>query len=107
MDMDGASNAIAFLMNSQNQYTILDASHGILQLDQDRLEKLVAPGTDGVDIMQSACTACDEERQPKAERVRLVVRLARSFYDYIVIDLGRLSPFSARVAEEAKLAACI
>jgi Flp pilus assembly CpaE family ATPase len=60
----------------------------------------VAPGADGVDIIQSAGLACQEEQRPKAERVRFVIRFVCSLYQFVVIDMGRLSPFSARIAEE-------
>ena len=100
MDLDGAANSIAFLMNVKGAYTILDASNDILRLDQDRWAKLVASGSDEVDIIQSAGLACQEEQRPKAERLRFVIRFVRSVYQFVVIDMGRLSPFSARVAEE-------
>jgi pilus assembly protein CpaE len=101
MDLDGAANAIAFLMNAEGSYTILDASADILRLDRDMWAKLVASGGDGVDIIQSAGPACQEEQRPKAERVRFIIRFVRSLYRFIVIDMGRLSPFSAKVAEDA------
>jgi Flp pilus assembly CpaE family ATPase len=100
MDLDGAANAIAFLMNAKGSYTILDASADILRLDRDMWAKLVASGGVGVDIIQSAGPVCKEEQLLKAERVRFIVRFVRSLYQFIVIDMGRLSPFSARVAED-------
>ena len=100
MDLAGSANAIGFLMNAQGAYTILDASNDILRLDQDLWAKLVASGPDGVDVIQSAGPACLEEQQPKAERVRFVIRFVRSLYQFVVIDMGRLSPFSARIAQE-------
>ena len=100
MDLDGAANSIAFLMNVKSSYTILDASNDILRLDRDLWAKLVASGPDGVDIIQSAGPACQEEQWPKAERVRFVIRFVRSLYQFVVIDMGRLSPFSSRIAEE-------
>ena len=101
MDLDGAANAIAFLMNAQGSYTILDASGDILRMDRDLWAKLVASSADGVDIIQSAGPACQEEQRPKAERVRFIIRFVRSLYRFIVIDMGRLSPLSAKVAEDA------
>jgi Flp pilus assembly CpaE family ATPase len=100
MDLDWAANAIAFLMNAKGSYTILDASNDILRLDQDLWAKLVTSGGNGVDIIQSAGLACQEEQRPKAERVRFVIRFVRPLYRFVVIDMGRLSPFSARVAAE-------
>jgi Flp pilus assembly CpaE family ATPase len=101
MDLDGAANAIAFLMNAEGSYTILNASDDVLRLDRDLWAKLVASGADGVDIIQSAGPACREEQRPKAERVRFIIRFVRSLYQFIVIDMGRLSPFSAKIAEDA------
>jgi Flp pilus assembly CpaE family ATPase len=101
MDLDAADNAIAYLMNVEGSYTIMNASDDVLRLDRDMWAKLVASGADGVDIIQSAGPACLEEQRPKAERVRFVIRFVRSLYRFIVIDMGRLSPFSAKVAEDA------
>jgi Flp pilus assembly CpaE family ATPase len=92
--------AISFLMNVNAPYGILDASNDILHLDRDRWEKLVVHCPDGPDILQSGGPAYLEERQPKAERARFVLRFVRSLYQWIVIDLGRLSPFSVRMAGE-------
>lgn len=101
MDLDAAANAIAFLMNAEGPYSILNASEDVLRLDRDLWAKLVASGTDGVDIIQSGGPACREEQRPRAERVRFVLRFVRSLYQFIVIDMGRLSPFSAKIAEDA------
>jgi Flp pilus assembly CpaE family ATPase len=101
MDLDGADNAIAFLMDAKGSYSILDAAADVLRLDRDLWAKLVTSGADGVDIIQSAGATCREEQRPKAERVRFIIRFVRSLYRFIVIDMGRLSPFSAKVAEDA------
>jgi Flp pilus assembly CpaE family ATPase len=100
MDLAGATNAIAFLMNAKGPYTILDACGDVLRLDRDFWAKLVAPSADGVDIIQSAGPACREDQRPKAERLRFIIRFVHSLYRFIVIDMGRLSPFSAKVAED-------
>lgn len=102
MDLDGAANAIAFLMKVEGPYTILNAATDVLRLDRDLWAKLVACGADGVDIIQSAGPACLEEQRPKAERVRFIIRFVQSFYQFIVIDMGRLNPLSAKVAEDAR-----
>jgi Flp pilus assembly CpaE family ATPase len=54
-----------------------------------------------VDIIQSAGPACQEAQRPTAERIRFIIRFVRTLYRFIVIDMGRLNPFSAKVAEEA------
>jgi Flp pilus assembly CpaE family ATPase len=81
-------------------YGIMEASNDILQLDQERWEKLAASGPGGVDVILSGGPASCEAKQPAAERVRFVLRFARMFYQWIVVDFGRLNPFSARVAGE-------
>jgi Flp pilus assembly CpaE family ATPase len=80
----------------------LDASEDILHLDQDRWEKLVVRAAEGVDIIQSAGPAFQEEQQPRAERIQFILRFVRTLYQWIVVDLGRLSPLSVRVAREVK-----
>jgi Flp pilus assembly CpaE family ATPase len=99
MDLDMAGNAIAFLMNIDGPYGIMAASEDILHLDEDRWKKLVVAAA-GLDVLQSGGPALQEEKQPKAERVRLLLNFLRSLYQWIVIDLGRLSPFSMRLVQE-------
>lgn len=100
MDLDMAGNAVALLMNANASYGILDASDNILNLDKDRWAKLTAKGPGGVDIIRSGGPAMREDKLPRADRVRVALRFVRSLYRWIVVDLGRLSPFSARIAEE-------
>jgi Flp pilus assembly CpaE family ATPase len=99
MDLDMAGNAIGFLMNVNTAYGIMEASDDILHLDEDRWAKLaVAVGE--LDVLQSGGPAFSEERLPKAERVRLLLHFVHSLYQWIVVDLGRLSPFSVRLVQE-------
>ena len=100
MDLDLAGNTIAFLMNLNCPYGVTEVSYDFLHLDESSWAKLKASGPGGLDVIQSGGPVFQEERQPKAERVRLVLRFLRSLYQWIVVDLGRLSPFSARVAED-------
>ena len=100
IDLDVSANSIAFLMKLNGKYTVLDASNDILHLDVSRWEKMIVQGPAELDVIQSAGPVCQEEQLPKMERIRYVLRFIRSLYQWIVIDLGRLSPFSARLAEE-------
>jgi Flp pilus assembly CpaE family ATPase len=100
MDLDLTGNTIAFLMNLNSPYGVTEVAYDFLHLDESSWAKLKASDPGGLDVIQSGGPVSQEERQPKAERVRLVVRFLRSLYQWIVVDLGRLSPFSARVAEE-------
>lgn len=100
MDLDLSGNAVAFLMKANPRYTILDASNNILHMNQSRWEDIVVHGGEGLEIIPSGGPAWLELQQPKLERLRCLLRFIRTFYQWIVIDLGRLSPFSARVAAE-------
>jgi Flp pilus assembly CpaE family ATPase len=100
MDLDLASNAIGFLMNVNAPYSIIDASEDVLKLDEDRWGKLVGSGSGGVDIIQSGGPVFREEKQPKVERVRFVLRFVRTLYRWVVVDLGRLSSSSVLLAAE-------
>jgi Flp pilus assembly CpaE family ATPase len=99
MDLDMAGNAIGFLMNIDTPYGIMEASDDILHLDEDRWKKLVTPAV-GLDVLLSRGPASREEMEPKAERVRLLLNFVRSLYKWIVVDLGRLSPFSVRLVQQ-------
>jgi Flp pilus assembly CpaE family ATPase len=100
MDLDGAANQIAFLMGATGQYSIADACADLLRLDQERWAKLAIPAGPELDVIQSPGIICQEEQMLTAERVRFVIKFVRSFYRFIVIDMGRLNPFSARIAED-------
>jgi Flp pilus assembly CpaE family ATPase len=100
MDLDLSGNTIAFLMNVNSPYGVTEVAYDFLHLDESSWAKLKVSGPGGLDILQSGGPVFREENQPKAERVRLVVRFVRSLYQWIVVDLGRLGPLSARVAEE-------
>jgi Flp pilus assembly CpaE family ATPase len=100
MDLDLAANTIAFLMNTNSPYGIMEVAYDFLHLDESSWAKLKASGSEGLDIIQSGGPVSHQERLPKAERVRLVLRFLRSLYQWIVVDFGRLSPLSVRVAED-------
>ena len=98
MDLDMTGNTIGFMMNVNMPYGIMEASDDILHLDEDRWKKLVTYAG-GLDLLQSRGPAFQEEKLPKAERVRLLLNFVRSLYQWIVVDLGRLTPFSARLVQ--------
>ncbi|MGA2594293.1 MAG: response regulator [Bryobacteraceae bacterium] len=100
MDLDLCSNAVAFFMKVSPRHTILDASNNILHMNQSRWDDMIVRGGEGLEIIPSGGPAWLELQQPKIERLRCLLRFIRTFYQWIVIDLGRLSPFSARVAAE-------
>jgi pilus assembly protein CpaE len=99
MDLDMAGNTIGFMLKAGTQYGIAEASEDILHLDEERWKKLIAPAG-GLDVLQSRGPVAREEMQPKAERIRLMMNFARTLYHWIVVDLGRLTPLSVRLAQE-------
>jgi len=100
MDLDLSGNTIAFLMKVHSKNTILDAANNILQVDQTRWDDAIARAAEGLEIMPSGGPAWLEMHHPKVERMRCLLRFIRSLYQWIVIDLGRLTPFSARLVGE-------
>jgi Flp pilus assembly CpaE family ATPase len=100
MDLDLAGGAIAFLTQTVVPYGIRDASDNIVRLDECRWRKLVSQVSGGLDVIPSKGPVLREEDQPKAEHIRFVLRFVSSLYDWIVVDFGRLNPFSASVAKE-------
>jgi DNA-binding response OmpR family regulator len=100
MDLDLTCNTMAFLMNVNSVYGVTEVAYDFLHLDESSWAKFKAAGPGGLDIIQSGGPVFSEEKQPKAERVRLVLRFLRSLYQWIIVDLGRLNLLSARVAED-------
>jgi Flp pilus assembly CpaE family ATPase len=100
VDLDLAGNTIAFLMNVKSPYGVTEVSYDFLHLDESSWAKLKSSGPGGLDVIQSGGPVFQEDKLPKAERVRLVLRFLRSLYQWIVVDLGRLTPLSARIADD-------
>jgi Flp pilus assembly CpaE family ATPase len=92
LDMSGA--AVGFLTGAKSTYTVLDAANDLLRLDQSFWEKVVCNGPGDLEILPLTAPVCSEE-QMRPHRIRYVLRFLRSFYPWLVLDLGRLSPFTA------------
>jgi Flp pilus assembly CpaE family ATPase len=97
LDMSGA--AIGFLTGAKSSYTVLDAADNLLRLDQSLWEKVVCNGPGDLEILPLTAPVCSED-QVRPDRVRYVLRFLRSFYPWVVLDLGRLSPFSASLLSD-------
>ena len=100
MDLDLAGSTIAYLMNVNSPYGVTEVAYDFLHLDENSWSKLKASGPEGLDVIQSGGPVFREEKQPRAERVRLVLRFLRSLYQWVVVDLGRMGLLSAHVAED-------
>ncbi len=99
MDLDTSSASVSFLMDVHAEYTIADATMNLHRLDPSFWNGLVCGASDGVDLLRSP-GAMRLHDPLNGERVRHVLRFARSLYGYIVVDLGRLNAFSLNLIEE-------
>lgn len=100
IDLDVNANSMAFFMNAKCKHTIQDAANSILHLDESKWAEMIAQGEEGPDIMPSGGPVWLEAQRPNPERVRCLLRFARSLYAWIVIDFGRLTPLVARLSHE-------
>jgi len=88
-DLDANSGLISFLMGIDPDYSLLDAVNNVERLDRSCWEAIVAHGAGGLDIIASPGMLSDEELPP--EDLKKVFNLICPFYQWIVIDFGRLN----------------
>ena len=100
LDLDVSSSGASLLMKSASEHTLLEACENLHRLDADLWKGIVCSPRAGVDLMQ-APGAVGIGAELTAERVRHVVRFARSLYDWIVVDLGRITAPSLALLPEA------
>lgn len=93
-DLDLGGGSIAFLTQARSTYTILDAARDLLRLDQGFWEKVIGDGPAELEVLPLLSPVCFPE-PIHADRIRYVVRFLRTIYSWVVLDLGRLNPFSA------------
>jgi len=101
IDLEASSTGAAFLMKQSGPHTLLDAVQNLHRLDATLWRGFICAPRDGVDLLQSPGVAGIHD-PPTAERVRHILRFARSLYDWIVVDLGRLTVSSLAILEETK-----
>jgi Flp pilus assembly CpaE family ATPase len=101
IDLEGSSAGAAFLMKTTSPHTLLDAVENLHRLDSNLWQGFTCSPCEGVDLLQSPGVAGIHDL-PTVERVRHILRFARSLYDWIVLDLGRLTGFSLSILEETK-----
>ena len=101
IDLEGSSAGAAFLMKTTSPHTLLDAVENLHRLDSNLWQGFTCSPCEGVDLLQSPGVAGIHDL-PTVERVRHILRFARSLYDWIVLDLGRLTVFSLAILEETK-----
>ena len=99
MDLDTSAKSAAFLMKTDSLYSVANAVANLNRLDAAFWSGVVTRTANGVDLLQSPGTSGYME-SPGSERLRHVLRFARTMYDFIVVDLGRLCPLSLGLVEE-------
>jgi pilus assembly protein CpaE len=99
VELDVGSAGASFLLKANFRYTLVDAALNLHRLDDHLWSGITCSPRDGVDLLP-APGAAGLSDAPTAERVRHVLRFARTRYDWIVVDLGRLTASSLAIMEE-------
>jgi Flp pilus assembly CpaE family ATPase len=96
-DLDLNAGLVGFLMNAESEFSLLDAVSNVHRLDHACWEPMVAHGAEDLDVMRSPGLLGVGELDP--DEVRNVLTLIRAFYQWIVLDLGRLNKLSKSLLE--------
>ena len=95
VDLDVDAGSIAFQMGLHPQYSLLDALGNLNRLDASCLDTIVDHQPNGLDILSSPNAFGGLE--PETATLTRLVSLIQPHYKWVVIDLGRLNPVSAKI----------
>jgi Flp pilus assembly CpaE family ATPase len=101
MDLDLSGASAAFLLKTTSECSVVDASMNLNRLDGEFWTGLVGADGNPIDLLPAPGVQRFDQSL-EGERVRHVLSFARSRYDRIVIDLGRLNALSLTLVEEMK-----
>lgn len=101
LDLDVSSAGASFLMKVEAPHTVLDAAQNLHRLDVNLWKGIICSPREGVDLLQ-APGALGFSDTVTADRVRHILRFARSLYGCIVVDLGRVMASKLAILEEAE-----
>lgn len=87
-DFDLDAGIIGFLMKVQSRYTLLDAAKNVYRLDPSFWKAMVFKHRTGIDVLKGPPPALTHTI-PNQDEVRAILRLAKSMYNYTILDLGR------------------
>jgi Flp pilus assembly CpaE family ATPase len=96
-DLDVQAGMASFLMAVEPKYSMLDATRNLDRLDRSCWDGIVTRSSSDFDIIASPCLLGGGELDP--DSLRQVFTLVRSFYRWIVADLGRVSVVSTTLAD--------
>jgi len=97
VDLDLEGGMVAFLMNTESKYSVLDAARNVDRLDVSFWESVIALGSGEVDVLGSPSVPGVAE--PDAASLQHMLGTIRRLYSWMVVDLGRLDGFSLGVLE--------
>jgi len=98
-DMHTSGGSVGFLTKVKSAYTILDAADDLLRLDESFWERVVGNGPEDLEVLPLTAPICSDE-QIHPDRIRYALSFLRTLYPWMVLDLGRLGPFSASLLSE-------
>jgi Flp pilus assembly CpaE family ATPase len=96
-DLDVHAGLIPMIFGLEPKYSLRDVIQNIRHLDQTCWESMVTRGAGDLDILPSPSLLGDSELS--ADSIRQVLTLVLPFYDWIVLDLGRLNGLVMRLRD--------
>ncbi|MEZ5404510.1 MAG: response regulator [Bryobacteraceae bacterium] len=96
-DLDLVGRSVEFVTGVTPQYTLRDAFLNFDVLDQDMWSSIVTQNRGGPDILTAPPFPFDKSFD--AADIHRLFRKIHRYYDWIVLDVGRLDPFALSVAE--------
>lgn len=94
-DLDVHGGLVSFLTNLRPNRTLLDALSVLDSLDESCWRGIITEGPEGLDVLHSP--ALMGRKTLHASPVREMLARVQVMYRWIVLDIGRLSPFSAEL----------
>jgi pilus assembly protein CpaE len=94
-DLDMHKGSVSFLLGIESKYSIADAISNVDRLDQKFWEDIVTQKGKDLSVVASPDLLGRAETDPGA--VQRVLKVALPFYQWAVLDLGPLNPFSRRL----------
>jgi Flp pilus assembly CpaE family ATPase len=96
-DLDAHAGLVSFLMGVDPKYSIVDALTNIHHLDQSCWDGIVARGANDVHIISSPALLGSGELH--AHSLSNLLTMVRPFYQWMVLDLGRLNGVSINLLD--------
>jgi pilus assembly protein CpaE len=99
-DLDIQNGLVSFLTGIEPSYTLKDAIENLRRFDHSVWDRIVTHAPDGLDILASPTLGGGSELE--ISDVISVLTRARPFYEFVVLDLGRLTSASLALASLAQ-----